>query len=113
MDSKRSAGMGVPILYLILISTLAYFEYGRTLDAALGGLLLAVLFEIATLVALIPFGGFVVYLFIINAVLEWFTAFTGFPSGLTVTVAFWLATIGAAIINIVITLLVILYLKRR
>ncbi len=114
MGSKRSAGMGAPILYLILISTLAYFEYGRTLDAVLGGLLLAVLFEITAVVALIPFGGLVAYWFIINAMLEWFAAFTGFPSsGLTVTVAFWLATIGAAIINIVITLLVILYLKRR
>lgn len=106
--------MGVPILYLVLVATLAYFEYGRTLDAALAGLLLAVLFEITAVVALIPFGGLIAYWFIINAILDWYTTFTGFPnSGLTISVAFWLGVIGAAIINVAISLLIVLYLKHR
>jgi hypothetical protein len=111
---KKSAGIGMPILYLMLIAVLAYFEYGKTLDALLAGLLLAVLFTIASLLALIPFAGFVVYLFAIHMVLDWFATFTGFPNtGLTVTVAYWLSIIGALIINLVITLLLVLYLRRR
>jgi len=98
----------------MLIATLAYFEYGRSVDALFAGLLLAVLLEITVLIALIPFIGFIVYLFIINTVLNWFSTFTGFPNtGLTITVAFWLTVIGAAIINLVTTLLTVLYLKRR
>jgi hypothetical protein len=114
MGTKRSVGMGAPILYLILIAMLAYFEYGRSVDAVFAGLLLAVLLEIAVLIALIPFVGLIAYLFIINTVLNWFSTFTGFPNtGLTITVAFWLTVIGAAIINLVTTLLTVLYLKRR
>jgi len=114
IGTKRSAGIGVPILYIILIAMFTYFEYGRSVDALFAGLLLAVLFEIAVLIALIPFIGFIVYLFIINTVLNWFSTFTGFPNtGLTITVAFWLGVIGAAIINLVTTLLTVLYLKRR
>ena len=106
--------MGAPILYLILVATLAYFEYGRSLDAMLAGLLLAVVFTIITLIAAIPFVGFIIYLFVVFMMLDWFIMFTGFPSsGLTVTVAFWLATIGAAIINLAVTILIVLYLKRR
>ena len=114
MGTKRSAGIGVPILYIILIATLAYFEYGRSVDALIAGLLLAVLLEIVALIAFIPFIGFIVYLFIINTVLNWFSTFTGFPNtGLTVSVAFWLGIVGAAVINLAVTLLAVLYLKRR
>ncbi len=114
MGSKRSVGMGVPVLYLLLIATLAYFEFGKTLDAALAGLLLAVMFTITSLIAFIPFVGFIIYLFVIHMLLDWFAVFTGFPtSGLTVTIAYWLAVAGAAVINVAISLLIVLYLKRR
>ncbi len=113
MDSKKSTGISIPILYLILVSVLAYFEYGRSLDAILAGLLLAVMFTIASLIAFIPFVGFVIYLFVVHTMLGWFVEFTGFPSGLTVTVAYWLSVVGALIINLAMSLLVVLYLKRR
>jgi hypothetical protein len=92
---------------------LAYFEYGKSIDAAMAGLLLAVLFTVASLIALIPFAGFVIYLFVVHKMLGWFVEFTGFPSGLTVTVAYWLATVGALLANLAMSLLVVLYLKRR
>ncbi len=114
MGSKRSMGIGVPVLYLLLIATLAYFEFGKTLDAVLAGLLLAVMFTIASLIAFIPFVGFVIYLFVVHTMLGWFAEFTGFPSsGLTVTVAYWFAVIGALVINLAISLLIVLYFKRR
>jgi hypothetical protein len=92
---------------------LSCFEYGKTPDALLGGLLLATLFTVMSLTGLVPFAGVLLYLLAVDAMLKWFSDFTGLPNtGLTVAVAFWLATIGVVLLNIVILLITYKLIRR-
>jgi len=112
-NQMGSKSLGIPILYIILISVTSYFEYGRTFDALLGGLLLAVLFAVLSLIGLVPFVGVPLYILAAGPALQWFSDLTGFPTtGLTVSIAYWLSLIGAAIFNIATSLIVYKLIKR-
>jgi hypothetical protein len=104
----KSVG-GIYIIYVLLISALAFFEYGRTAAAAVGGLLLALLFVLISLFGFIPLIGLLIYWFAANWLLGWWSQFTGFSANtFTASVAFWFATIGTIVVNIIITLAVLL-----
>jgi hypothetical protein len=110
VDTKR---FGTPVIYVVLVAVLAYFEYGKTLDALLGGLLLAMLLAIVSLFGLVPFAGVLLYLLVADAALKWFSDFTGLPNtGLTVAVAFWLAAVGAVVLNIAVSLIAYKLIRR-
>jgi len=108
-----SKNLGIPILYIILISVVSYFEYGKTFDAFLGGLLLAVLFVVLSLIGLVPFVGIPLYILVAGPALQWFSGLTGLPTtGLAVSIAYWLSLISAAILNIAASLIVYKLIKR-
>jgi riboflavin transporter FmnP len=108
-----SKNLGIPILYILLVAVVSYFEYGRTFDAFLGGLLLAVLFAVLSLIGLVPFVGIPLYILAAGPVLQWFSGLTGLPTtGLTVSIAYWLSLISAVILNIAASLIVYKLIKR-
>lgn len=112
-NQMGSKSLGIPILYILLVAVVSYFEYGRTFDAFLGGLLLAVLFAVLSLIGLVPFVGIPLYILAAGPALQWFSGFTGLPTtGLTVSIAYWLSLISAAILNIAALLIVYKLIKR-
>jgi len=113
MEEKKYSLGGVPIIYIALVTALGFFEYGRSIDGAFGGLLLALMFSLLSLVGFIPVAGIILFWWLSGAVISWWSGFTGLPGGsLTVSVAYWLASAGVIILNVAITLLIILLIRR-
>jgi hypothetical protein len=79
--------------------------------------LLAVLFAVLSLIGLVPFVGrsktVPLYILAAGPALQWFSGLTGLPTtGLTVSIAYWLSLISAAILNIAASLIVYKLIKR-
>jgi len=112
MGEKKYSLGGVPIIYIALVTALGFFEYGRSIDGAFGGLLLALMFSLLSLVGFIPVVGIILFWWLSGAAISWWSAFTGLTStSLTASTAYWLAFIGVVILNIAITLVIILLIR--
>ena len=112
-DMGRRTEYGITgLLYYLLIMVLAYFDYGRTVTAALAGLLLAIVLTLTVLLSLIPFVGIFLQVLAEMSVIGWWGVFVHLPTDTTtVAVAFWLPIVGGAIICSVMSLLVIAKLR--
>jgi len=112
MGEKKSSPGGATIIYIALITALGFFEYGKSLAGAFGGLLLAIIFTLLSLVGFIPVIGAVLFWWLSGSVINWWSNFTGLSNtSFTVSVAYWFAFIGVIILNIAITLVVILPIR--
>jgi hypothetical protein len=113
MEKKRTSAIGI-LTYILLITALGYFEYNKTVTGAFGGLLLALIFTLVSLVGLVPLVGILIFLWLSGVAISWWSNFTGLASNtLTVTVAYWLNLIGVILLNVVVTLLIVLYIRNR
>jgi hypothetical protein len=112
MGERKYTLGGVPIIYITLVAVLGFFEYGKTVDGLLGGLLLAIVLTLLSLVGFMPIIGIILYWWLSGLVINWWSSFTGLSNAsLTVSVAYWFTFIGVIILNIAITLLLILFLR--
>ncbi|RLG70676.1 MAG: hypothetical protein DRO04_01375 [Candidatus Iainarchaeum archaeon] len=64
MVEKREVSLGLGsswIFFAILAFILAYFQYGFSVNAGLGMILIALALDVLSLLGLIPFIGFIIY----------------------------------------------------
>jgi len=104
--------LGIPPI-LLIFSIIAYFIYGNDLSAALAVLLLGILWSIALISALIPFGGVAIYWFIADYIRSWVFSISSLTSTWLTDLLWWLYVILALIITAFSTYFVLFRLPSR
>jgi len=73
---SRGIVVGFPLIPTIF-AIIAYFMYGKSLDAALAVFLLDILWSLTFIVAVIPFVGIFLYYYVIKWIFGWVHSLTG------------------------------------
>ncbi len=92
---------------LLLWTALAYFVYSG-IDGTMGMIILCVLYGMATLLALIPFGGVIIQVLVMKfAIWPWVMAFTGITTTWLTGLVFWIDVIIGIILTLAATIVVL------
>ena len=103
--SGLNFGVGVSS-FVALIASLGYFVYDG-LHGVFGIVILSIVLGITTLIALIPFAGFLVQIVIMYSLaIPWIFEFTGLTGTWLTSVIFWVYAILGFIVTVITTLIV-------
>jgi hypothetical protein len=111
MNKERTYLIGVGAVYMVVVATVAYFDYHLYvgLGAAVAGFLLATVLLSTVLLSAIPFAGIFVQIVASMKLIERWSRITGLPTDtLAVAVAFWPIIMAGAAVCFVSTLLLLI-----
>ena len=90
-------------LYItVLVSSLGYFVYGRSIDGALGMILYYVMMGVAATIGFFPLVGFLIYIWVASTYLIGFwSSFTGLETTLLTSIIFGFYAIVSFALSII------------
>ena len=100
--TDRRVVIGFPVIPLIF-AIIAYFVYGKSLDAVLAVFLLDCLWNVAILVCIIPFVGVFIYWWLLHYIFDWVHGLTGLKWSWLLDVMMWFNLIIGTVIWVVFT----------
>ena len=111
MSENKITIMGIGVLvWSILWGVIAYFVYGNSIDMGLVVFLLNFVYSLLSILSIIPIIGVPLYLVCMQSVYIWVVNLTGLT---TSWVTYWIwgiNTLGAVIINVIVTIVLLIAL---
>jgi len=103
-----NVGMGFPI-FAVLFALIAYFVYGKSVDAAMAIFILDILLSLFMVVSIIPLLGVVIYYFMGSWIYSWVLDMAGIQET-WITLLIWYLSLGiSALISIGLGIMILHY----
>ncbi len=105
--NAKTGFTGCDWLILVFFVATAYFVYGGV-GGMLAVLILAVLYGIVLLLAIIPFGGVIIQVLVMYFVIwPWVSEFTGIEATWLTALMFWVQVIAGIILTLAVTAIIV------